>query len=104
KSLQKWVKESGGGLVFVAGAMHTAQLAKPGLDADLSAIKALCPVALKDGRLHFEKAKHDASRPYALDFTKAAVRLGVLTLNPEGDGTLAGWGSFFWKDGKRPDG
>ncbi|HMF16649.1 MAG TPA: hypothetical protein VKE98_05545, partial [Gemmataceae bacterium] len=102
-SLPKWVKEHGGGLVFVAGAVHTPQLAIPAFDADLSKTKAMCPVTLKDGRLHFDKMEHDASRPYALEFSKAARKFGFLKLD-QGEDPLAGWNKFFWKDEKKPNG
>src|SRR5262249_41685466 len=100
KLLRKGIEERGCGMVFVAGPTHTRQLA--GRDAELASIKAVLPVVPKDGREHFGKEKHDASRPYALKFTKAAKKFAFLKL--AGDNPLGGWDSFFWKDGEEPDG
>src|SRR5262249_52785409 len=43
QNLNTWVKEKGGGLIFVAGPIHTYQLARPGKHLDvLSPVIELC--------------------------------------------------------------
>jgi hypothetical protein len=101
KLLQKWVKEHGGGLVFVAGPIHTLQLDRP--REDLAYIKALYPVVFSDrAREDPGLNDHDSSRPYALAFTSAAQKFDFLKLDPAARSPLSGWDVFFWKVGK-PD-
>jgi hypothetical protein len=92
KKLGRWVQKNGGGLVVVAGALNTAQLA--GNDAKLKAVRGLLPVVVAEGK----EDKRDTSRPWALNFPKGKPRPAYLRLDADGKGPLAGWADFFHKD------
>lgn len=102
KLLEEWVGQDAGGVVFVAGPVHTFHLARPG-GVDISPLMTIFPVTLKDSRLHGLGIGHDASRPYLLNFSKAAKLFDFLKLEDEGDSPLAGWQKFFWRD-EAPEG
>jgi len=97
KLLEEWVGNHSGGVIFVAGPVHTFHLARPG-GVDISSLVTIFPVTLKDSRLHGLGIGHDASRPYLLDFTKAAKLYEFLKLEDESDNPTAGWDKFFWRD------
>jgi hypothetical protein len=99
--LKEWVGTHAGGIIFVAGPVHTFHLARPG-GIDLSALLTIYPVVLKDSRLHGLGIGHDASRPYALHFTPAAKLFEFLKLDENGKGPTAGWDQFFWR-GDKPE-
>jgi hypothetical protein len=94
KLLQRWVAERGGGLVLVAGPVHTYQLARPG-GVDLSAIQSLYPVHVNDIRLHGLNITHDPATPFTLNFTIEAREHDFLKLDEKGELPLAGWDTFF---------
>src|SRR6185369_669161 len=48
--LKEWVGAHSGGIIFVAGPVHSYFLAHPG-GADITALQSIFPVALKDSRL-----------------------------------------------------
>jgi hypothetical protein len=89
--VRKWIETRGGGLVIVAGPIHTPALAKP--EGKLEAAQALYPVVIGDRRA--EGADADTSKPHRLQFTAQAERLPYLKLDPKGEGPLAGWEEFF---------
>ncbi|MBX9677984.1 MAG: hypothetical protein K2X38_04410 [Gemmataceae bacterium] len=100
KTVKDWVSNYAGGIVFVAGPVHTFHLARPA-GADISSILSIFPVILTDSRLHGLGIGHDASRPYTLDFSGAAKMFDFLKLDEAGDSPTAGWDTFFWgKSGK----
>jgi hypothetical protein len=98
--LKEWVEKDAGGVVFVAGAVNTYQLARPG-GMDLSSLLTIYPVVPKDSRLHglnlgSSESSHDSSRPHVLHFTPAAREYDFLKLDDKGTGPTAGWDGFFW--------
>jgi hypothetical protein len=101
KLIEKWVDDHGGGLVLMAGPIHTYHLSRRG-GPDLSPITKIYPVVLKDSRLQGLGIDHDATRPYHLDFSKAAKQHSFLNLDETCDDPLEGWQKYFW-DGKKLD-
>ena len=105
KNLKEWVGTHAGGIIFVAGPVHTFHLARPkAADADLSPLTTILPVVLKDSRLHSAGIGHDASRPYYLNFTPAAKNFPFLKLDEQGPYPTSGWKEFFWRDEKAEPG
>src|SRR5262249_6500260 len=89
-ALKKWV-EKGGGLVFVAGPLHTLQLGRPKVAEANRPVADLLPVVLDDVRLL--PLDRDTSRPLRLTFPNGDAV--PLKLDAEGEGPLAGWETFF---------
>jgi hypothetical protein len=104
KLLKEWVANHSGGIIFVAGPVHTFHVARPaGLD-HLAQLQALFPVVLSDSRLPTLTLNHDPARPYVLHFTGAAKAFDFLKLDEAGASPTAGWDDFFWgKDAVPPD-
>lgn len=101
KMLKDWVGTYAGGVVFVAGPVHSYILARPGGRDDISFLQTIYPVVLKDSRLHV--MLHDASRPYPLGFTPAAKLFDFLKLDETAESPTAGWDGFFWGSAKAPE-
>jgi hypothetical protein len=102
EKVKLWVGNHSGGLVFVAGPVHTFHLARPG-GFDLSAIKTIYPVELKDSRLEGLGIGHDPTRPYYLEFTKEAVNFDFLKIEETAENPIEAWDRFFWSEGKNPE-
>ncbi|MBI3411721.1 MAG: hypothetical protein HY040_25605 [Planctomycetes bacterium] len=100
KLLKDWVGGYSGGIIFVAGPVHTHIIARPG-GIDIDALKVLYPVVPKDSRL--ESLIHDSSRPYYLGFTNKAKLFDFLKLDETGESPTSGWDGFFWGTGKAPE-
>jgi hypothetical protein len=96
KALEDWVNNQGGGLILVAGPVHTFRLARPPDGFDVSAVKRMLPVHLRDTRLHAPPGS-DVPRPLRL----TDPSLPVLQLDAK-SAAGAGWKAFFWQ-GARPD-
>jgi len=103
KNLKEWVSTHAGGIIFVAGPVHTFHLSRPA-GLDLTSVATIYPVVLKDSRLHSAGIGHDASRPYHLSFTKAAKNFEFLKLDEKGLYPTSGWNQFFWRDEKAEPG
>jgi hypothetical protein len=100
KNLKEWVGTHAGGIIFVAGPVHTFHLSRKG--TDLSALTTIFPVVLKDSRLH--SITHDTNRPYYLNFTAGAKNFEFLKLDENGLYPTSGWKQFFWRDEKAEPG
>lgn len=92
--LRLWVHRHGGGLIFVAGPVHTFHLARAGAH-NLRDLLSILPVKLKDYRLFHFGVDHDPARCCALNFVKGGGELDCLKLQ---DGSLDAWDKFFWGD------
>jgi len=102
KMLKEWVGTHSGGIVFVAGPVHSFQLARDAV-IDISDLKTLIPVHLTDSRLHgLGGIGHDTTRPYILNFTPAARLFDFLKLDESDESPIGGWDKFFWEGGQRP--
>jgi hypothetical protein len=91
--LRKWVETRGGGLILVAGPVHTMQLGRPANAARLKDVLALYPVVPADVRL--VEGDRDAARPWPLHFPDVKTDRAFLALEDGDKGPLAGWEEFF---------
>jgi hypothetical protein len=90
--LKKWVEEKKGGFVFIAGPLHTYQLAAP-KDADKTKlVRDLLPVVVADSRIALER-KSDT--PFALTFPGKPAVFPFLAVGDDDDKPLAFWERFF---------
>lgn len=65
--LRTWV-DKGGGLIVIAGPLHTLELARPGAEKEkLKPILDLYPVVLKDIRIEEMDRKPDSPKPLRFD-------------------------------------
>ncbi len=99
KMVKDWVGTHAGGIIFVAGPVHTFHLARPG-GLDLSSLLTIFPVIPRDSRLHNLGIGHDPTRPYPLKFGPSAKLYDFLKLDENGQSPTAGWDEFFWGKGK----
>src|SRR5262249_44183664 len=89
KNVRDWVGTHAGGVIFVAGPVHTYLLKFKQVEAgDISPLQTIFPVYVKDARV--ESLFHDASRPYALEFSKKK-NFDFLKLDETGESPTAGW-------------
>jgi hypothetical protein len=95
----EWVRHRQGGLVLVAGPVHTPQLAKTPPPNALKPLLDLYPVRLKEPSPN--ERGPDGVRPYALSFPGAGDQTPYLRLDPEGKGPLAGWSEFFFDTSRK---
>jgi hypothetical protein len=97
--LRTWV-EKGGGLVVVAGPLHTLELARPGAEREkLKPILDLYPVVLKDIRIEEMDRKPDSPKP--LRFDGATPEMEFLRLDEDDQlPFLKDWEQFFNVEGK----
>jgi hypothetical protein len=92
--LASWVEQSAGGLIAVAGPIHTLQLARPVRAREqLTSIISLFPVELIDIRLEEEERHYD--KPFRLSFPPVQGDFPFLKLDAAGKGPTAGWDAFF---------
>ncbi len=101
--VERWVAQQGGGLIVVAGPIHTLDLARPGAGglkpgpsdvAKLKPILDLYPVVLKDVRLEKER---NTALPAGLAFPNATPEMEFLKLDEENEKSplLQAWFEFF---------
>ncbi len=93
-NLQRWVEQMGGGLIFIAGPVHTFALAR---DADLSIIRQLYPVQLDDTASSVLQIDRQVKEPIALNWEPAAANMPFLDLTDLNDPAraLQGWEFYF---------
>jgi hypothetical protein len=94
ENLRRWVTDFGGGLVAIAGPVHTFALAR---DRDLEPIRDLYPVELDNEATYFVVAERPSRDPWALNWGPGAATQPFLDLTDSGDPTrvLEGWEDFF---------
>jgi hypothetical protein len=94
ENLKRWVEDFGGGLVVVAGPVHTFGLAR---ERELEPIRELYPVYLDDQATYFVIAERPSKEPWALNWGPGAAQQPFLDLTDSGDKTkvLEGWEDFF---------
>lgn len=94
ENLRKWVDQFGGGLIVVAGPVHTFTLAR---HKELGAIRDLYPVILDDTASSFTVMDRPSTMPWALNWGPNAPQQPFLDLMDTGDPAkaLLGWEEFF---------
>jgi hypothetical protein len=100
--VEQWISQQGGGLIVVAGPIHTLELARPGASGvrvggdptRLRPILDLYPVILKDARLEKERNTND---PVRLRFPGYNPEMEFLKMDEENPGAnaLDAWTEFF---------
>ena len=95
--LEQWVRRQAGGLVLVAGPIHTTKMARPGpVREQLRQLLDMYPVELKDSTLiGLGIADKGRSQPHRLLFPPPSPDLEFLKLDDDGKDLLAGWEEFF---------
>ncbi len=95
--LEQWVRLHAGGLVLVAGPIHTTKLARPGpVREQLKQLLDLFPVYLKDSTLlSLTGGDRANSTPHRLVFSSVTPDMEFLKLDDEGKEPLAGWEEYF---------
>jgi hypothetical protein len=95
-ALNRWVK-AGGGLVVVAGPIHTPQLVgPPGKREESRAARDLLPVVLA------KAVEEEGDKPRWLKFNVKKDEQ-FLKLDSKGTGPVAGWAEFFSPGKKKPE-
>jgi hypothetical protein len=94
ENLRKWVDQFGGGLIVIAGAVHTFTLAR---HKDLGIVRELYPVILDDTASSFTVMDRPSTLPWALNWGPNAPQQPYLDLMDTNDPakTLLGWEEFF---------
>ncbi len=95
--LEQWVRLHAGGLVLVAGPIHTTKMARPGpVREQLRQLLDLYPVYLKDSTLiSLGAGERRNTQPHRLLFGNVTPDMDFLKLDDEGKDPLAGWEEFF---------
>src|SRR5262249_26365865 len=93
--LEKWVGQHAGGLVLVAGAVNTYQLARPTNREALKPLLDLFPVVLQDSRLQGLGLERPTTEPWRLNFPGATAEMEFLKLDEDAKEPLGGWEEFF---------
>jgi von Willebrand factor type A domain/KOW motif len=93
KLLSDWVFKDGGGLVFVAGALNTEEMARPNKRMEMEHVLNMLPVVVADSR----KEDHETDRPRRLVFPQATAEMEYMRLdeNDKKAEWKKGWDRFF---------
>jgi hypothetical protein len=93
-NLKRWVEQLGGGLIVVAGPVHTFALARA---PELATLRQLYPVELDDTASSIIVLDRSAKEPYPLNWDALAAQMPFFDLQDTEDktATLAGWEAFF---------
>ncbi|HEX4607144.1 MAG TPA: hypothetical protein VH092_02980 [Urbifossiella sp.] len=91
-ALRRWVQEQGGGFVYVAGPLHTYQLARVEADSRLSPVLEILPVVPED--IIVIRARGTPRNPRRL-YLHPPEGSDVLKLKDAADDPVAGWERFF---------
>lgn len=89
--LSEWVSRHAGGIVFIAGDVHTPQLASA---ADqMESVEELYPVFLDQMPIDFQSDSR-RTQPWAVDFTQTGREAGFLLLSDKPDASVELWKEF----------
>ena len=96
QALEQWVAERAGGLIVVAGPVHTPQWADlRRSDARFNTIRALYPVVLySSGSPTLGLGRFGGENPWPLDFTREGMEADFLWLEDEPLASEGAWASF----------
>ena len=89
--LENWVAEQAGGLIVVAGPIHTDNWAqKP----NMAPIRALYPVEFHRRFALLEDARYGSAEAWPIDFTREGLDAEFLWLDDTGPASQAAWAGF----------
>ena len=91
--LRTWVDLQAGGLLFMAGHIHTKQLARPDVEDKFKPLNAILPVVTGDPDL--SAAKRTTDKPWRLDFENLGGDLDFMKLDDSNPNIEVGWERFF---------
>ena len=91
--LRTWVDLQAGGLLFMAGHIHTKHLARPDVEDKFRPLNAILPVVPGDPDL--AAAKRTANLPWRLDFENLGGDLDFMKLDDTQANVEVGWERFF---------
>jgi len=93
--VEQWVAERGGGLIVVAGAVHTGAIVGGWVEAPAMAkIRALYPVEFHRRFSVLEESVYLSEEPRSLDFTREGLEAQFLWLDDTASGGRRAWSSF----------
>ena len=104
--LKTWIERQAGGLIIVAGPIHTFQLARADETSKLKALIELFPVVPGDSVLPVNpnmNIRRNTKKPWYLNFPGATKEMEFLRLDDDKDTPLSGWDEFFFKKDKRDE-
>src|SRR5690606_33196644 len=96
KLLERWVAEKAGGLIVVAGPVHTSQWAgRRSGDSRYDTIKSLYPVTFyTSASASLNLGRTGGETPWPLQFTREGLEAEFLWLTDDGVTSEAAWNSF----------
>jgi hypothetical protein len=89
--LESWVAEEAGGLIVVAGPIHTAELAR---NTEQARLRDLYPVIFQQRFTLMDDGQYGGKNPWPLEFDRAGREAKFLWLEPTGDQSAAAWDRF----------
>lgn len=93
--LETWVAEQGGGMIVVAGPVHTGEPVGGWVqDTTMSKIRALYPVEFHRRSSVWETETYVAEEPWPLDFSREGMEAEFLWLADTETSNLAAWAAF----------
>ncbi|WP_020475495.1 vWA domain-containing protein [Zavarzinella formosa] len=91
--LRTWVELQAGGLLFMAGHIHTKHLARPDAGDKFQALNTILPVVPGDPDL--AAAKRTADKPWRLEFENLGGDLDFMKIDDSIPNIETGWERFF---------
>lgn len=91
--VRTWVDIQAGGLLFVAGHIHTKHLARPDADDKFQPLAKILPVVPGDPDL--AAAKRTADKPWRLEFENLGGDLDFMKIDDSTPNVEVGWERFF---------
>src|SRR5260370_103500 len=104
--LKTWIERQAGGLILVAGPIHTFQLARADETSKLKGLMELFPVVPGDSVLPVNpnmNIRRSTKKPWYLNFPGANKEMEFLKLDDDKDTPLSGWDEFFFKKDHRDE-
>jgi len=89
--LEKWVAEQAGGLIAIAGPIHTDTLAQ---DTALTKIRNLYPVQFHKRFSTLEDGRYGSKEPWPIEFTRDGLDAEFLWIADSAPASAASWSEF----------
>jgi hypothetical protein len=101
--LKTWIENQAGGLIIVAGPVHTYQVASAEDGGKFKVLQELFPVIPGDSRLPLHGGtRRNTKKPWYLNFPGAKDQ-EFLKLDDDKNHPLAGWDEFFFRKERRDE-